>query len=61
MAERELLLPLSPPPGEEDRLDPRHHALREAPGRNHLAPVGSSQRVLVRVSCRGSVNLCRPR
>ena len=33
-------------PGEADRLDLQHHALREALGRNFLAPVGSLRRVL---------------
>ena len=33
-------------PGEADRLDLQHHALREALGRNHLAPVGPLGRVL---------------
>ncbi len=33
-------------PGEADRLDLQHHALREALGRNYLAPVGSLGRVL---------------
>ena len=33
-------------PGEADRLDLQHHALREALGRNHLAPVSSPSRVL---------------
>ncbi len=33
-------------PGEADRLDLQHHALREALGRNYLAPVGPLGRVL---------------
>ncbi len=33
-------------PGEADRLDLQHHALREALGRNHLAPIPSPARVL---------------
>src|SRR5579884_241255 len=33
-------------PGEADRLDLQHHALREALGRNYLAPISSPGRVL---------------
>jgi SAM-dependent methyltransferase len=33
-------------PGEADRLDLQHHALREAVGRNYLAPIVSPRRVL---------------
>ncbi|HLH70585.1 MAG TPA: methyltransferase domain-containing protein [Candidatus Dormibacteraeota bacterium] len=46
-AERERSSYLFPRhPGEADRLDLQHHALREALGRNHLAPVSSPSRVL---------------
>ncbi len=46
-AERERSSYLFPRhPGEADRLDLQHHALREALGRNHLAPAGPLRRVL---------------
>ncbi|HLH70764.1 MAG TPA: class I SAM-dependent methyltransferase [Candidatus Dormibacteraeota bacterium] len=47
MAERERSSYLFPRhPGEADRLDLQHHALREALGRNYLAPISSPARVL---------------
>ena len=47
MAERERSSYLFPRhPGEADRLDLQHHALREALGRNYLAPISSPGRVL---------------
>ncbi|HZV52659.1 MAG TPA: class I SAM-dependent methyltransferase, partial [Candidatus Dormibacteraeota bacterium] len=47
MVERERSSYLFPRhPGEADRLDLQHHALREALGRNYLAPVSSPSRVL---------------
>jgi len=47
LAERERSSYLFPRhPGEADRLDLQHHALREALGRNSLAPLPSPARVL---------------
>ncbi len=47
MVERERSSYLFPRhPGEADRLDLQHHALREALGRNYLAPISSPRRVL---------------
>jgi len=47
LAERERSSYLFPRhPGEADRLDLQHHALREALGRNFLAPLPSPARVL---------------
>jgi SAM-dependent methyltransferase len=47
LAERERSSYLFPRhPGEADRLDLQHHALREALGRNYLAPISAPARVL---------------